>query len=211
MSSHSQSFHFTILYLFPILSFLFFCISTADWPDYVTAAHNANFSPCSLLHREYRLRHTDSSRHSWKNIIPRLHYQISSCLRDTVIPWSCIASVNNIQVENKKIFSCFTPVLSRYGECWFVTFKKVSIGLHLCFSVLVFNIEKQLMFNLAKVYFGEKEQRVLSICPCRSVEKDSPRLRTLCFDWLGAVQPWSWPAGEPGDGSTCTCLGCSGL
>lgn len=41
--------------------------------------------------------------------------------------------------------------------------------------------------------------------------KDSPGMQTLCFDSLGVVKPWSWPAGELGGGSTCTCPCCSGL
>lgn len=59
------------------------------------------------------------------------------------------------------------------------------------FPVLVNCItDKQLMFNsLANVYFWQKKERVLSFCPCNSFEKDLPRLQTLCFDWLGAVQP----------------------
>lgn len=40
--------------------------------------------------------------------------------------------------------------------------------------------------------------------------KNSPRVQMLCFDCLGAVKPWSWPAGGPVGGSTCTCPGCSG-
>lgn len=67
--------------------------------------------------------HTHSRRHSWNK---RPHDQISGWLGDTVIPSSFIASVNKIQEENKKIFYCFS-------ECWCVTFKKVSIRLHLFF------------------------------------------------------------------------------
>lgn len=52
-------------------------------------------------------------------------------------------------------------------------------------------------------------QRTHSKCCYRSTE-DSPRMQMLCFDWLGAARPWSWPAGEPAGGNTCTCLGCSG-
>lgn len=42
-------------------------------------------------------------------------------------------------------------------------------------------------------------------------ESDSPGLCWwLCSDWLGAVQPWSGPAGEQGDENICTCLCYSG-
>lgn len=51
----------------------------------------------------------------------------------------------------------------------------------------------------------KKEKRTCTCC-------DSPRLQTLCFEWpAAAAPPLSWLAGEPADGSICTCLGCSGL
>lgn len=71
----------------------------------------------------------------------------------------------------------------------------------LCPQVTV--TQTQLLSCLANDYAWFKKDK-------RS-RRDSPSLQTLHFEWLGAALPLSWLAGEPVDGSTCTCLGCSGL
>lgn len=61
--------------------------------------------------------------------------------------------------------------------------------------------------SLVKALVLSKKEKERVCCQ----QCDSPGLQTLCFEWPGAAPPLSWLAGEPADGSICTCLGCSAL